>query len=228
LEGTQVIWDLIENNADVAAEFESFKLFNFYVLPASELWTNNTPIRTPADMAGHIIRVPGAMSERIVNASGGATFVVGMAHAYDNLDRGVVTGTVADPGAVTTYNLWEVVDYGTVGLPLTAATHMMAMNWDTWNSLNEFEQAAWDRLTGNGRGLAEASAQYFDDEAAHSLNVIIETEMIELYYMTPADLALWDIAFESVVLDVLDSLTERGLNAQSVHDDLVRFRTARR
>jgi len=228
LEGTQVWWDLLETNEHFAAEYSQFKIFNYYVLPASELWMVDRPVQTPEDMPGLIVRVPGSVPERIVNAAGGATFVVGMSEAYDNLDRGVVNSTVADPGAITTYNLWEVVNYGTVGLPLTAATHLMAISWDAWDKLNEFEQAAFDRLTGNGRGLAEASAIYFDDEAAHSLNEIRATGSVQLYEMTEADLVLWDIAFEPVVREYIDSLTARGLPAQEVHDALMAARNARR
>ena len=225
-EAVDVAWDMIENNPDFAGEYANFKIFALFSTPTAQLWTQDTPLRVPADLHGHVLRVPSAMAERSIQAAGGATAQMPIMEAYDSLDRGVVSGMGLDYAGIAMYSLWDVLDYGIENLHQYISMQMMAMSWDAWDKLNDFEKAAFDRLS--GRTLSHMATDHFQATADYALETMKTEGHVEMIYLTPEERAQWEAVYAPVAQDYIDTLTAAGLNAQEVREDILRFRDERR
>ena len=226
VESANVLWDMMENNEDFQKEFGEAKFFNIYTCVPGTIWSVPRAVRVPSDLVGLSIRSPGSVIERSLQAAGAATANIPMGEAYDNLDRGVVTGMAADCTAIPTYSLWDVLNYGIDGMSLYVSMQFNAMSWDAWNRLNEFEQAAFDRLSGRTLGLA--SAIYYDELGEEAMRQIYDSGLVELAVLTPEENAEWDAVFEPLTQAYIDDLNSRGLNGQGYFDQMIAYRDARR
>ena len=224
-QATQVVWDLLENNEAFLKQFDDFKIFAMWSTPGAQLWAKNTPIRLPSDIQGLIIRVPSAIAERSIQAAGGSTINIPMQEAYDAIDRGVADGLALDFSGMSSFNMDEVINYGIGNMNQYISFHMMAMSWDCWNSLNEFEQEALMRV--GGRNLSTKANESFESDADISEKRIRDGNLIELVELTAEDRAQWQAAFSNVVSEYLDSVNNRGFDATGVYEDALKYRDAR-
>jgi len=227
-EMAEVFWDLYESNPRfVEADFSDFVLFNAFSTDTHTVWTRGTPARLPADLRGRVMRAPGPTPESMLQTAGAATVNFPVAELYDNISRGVADGCTIGFSAIVTFSLWDLLDYGVVNLPMYVSPHIFAISHHAWNQLNEFEQAAFQRLT--GRTIAIPSAQHFDAVSHNGLDQIRSNGMIELNELTPQEIAVWDNEVFGPTRQIyLDMLEGRGLPAYEIYDEIIALRDARR
>lgn len=115
-------------------------VFNFGV---RDLFTVNTPVRSPADLAGHKVRVqPVPLYLELVSKSFKAVPTpMPYAEVYSALSQGVIDAAEAPPASILDRKFFEVAGY----LSLTshiADLSSMIMSKSAWDGLDETSQAA--------------------------------------------------------------------------------------
>jgi TRAP-type C4-dicarboxylate transport system substrate-binding protein len=138
--------------ADCLAEFERQNIVytGTYSTTAYTL-ISNKPIRTPADLKGLKIRVPGSVWSRWARAAGAVEVNLPANDMFDGLSRGALDAAIQSPSALKTYSLWD------------AAKYVSDVNLGTYHSfvMIGFNKAFWGKLTDQQR-------QFMLDETARA------------------------------------------------------------
>ena len=221
VEATRVIEHMMATYPPFASEFSHMQLFNIYTTEPGDIFTTKN-IRVPADVVGQRIRSPGASGERSLTAAGAVTVAMGMADVYDAVG-GVIDGLATSPSAITTYNLWEVVDYATNGMGLYVTPFFMG-----------FSNTAWELLTPREQFIAlnvEIGGQPFNIHSAHMYDELGELGIenmrnfgMTVNDLTPDEQAQWLEAMTPVIDAYLDSLEGRNLPGREFYELVIAYR----
>lgn len=160
-------------------------------------WPNSSTAGWEHGLAGRRIRGT-PIYHPAIEALGGSPVVLSGGEIYPSLERGVVDGAAWPTVGAVAYKWYEVADYmmrptfGQVG-------HLVLMNLDTWNRLDEtsrseIEAAArkfeieangiFDRLAGQERETLEANGMRITE-----LNEELATKLSDAFFMGTLDLA---------------------------------------
>ena len=94
------------------------------------------PVRSPSDLRGLRIRVPGAAHSDWADSIGAVTVNVPSSEMYTGLDRGQLDCAAVPANDLQSRSLWEVAKYvNMVDLGVYWAGFMQGANRDFWNSL---------------------------------------------------------------------------------------------
>ena len=224
-EATATIWGLLEENEDFQEEYGDFVVFNMYTADISDVYLADSPIRTPEDLQGVSLRSASPMIDRALNRFGATTAGMPMPDAYDNIERGVVDGLATGASAIDTYNLWEVLQYGTEGMNLYVSPQTWAISHDAWNRLTPEDQELF--FTIGGRELALACARSYDEAHERGLETM-EAEGMELHYLTDEEKAAFNELAAPIVDEYIEELTAEGYDAQAFYDHMIEIRNGLR
>ena len=160
-----------------------------------EVFTKSKKVSSPDDMTGLQIRSGGGAQDRTLAELGAAPIAMTGSEMYEAIQRGTVDGIALNALTVLPYNLQEVVEYGTVGVPVGNFTAVYAMNRDSFEALptdvqEVFLQAGQD-TTDNVCAAIEKQNQ-----DAYS---VIEGEGVELFELSDSEQADWSDAVEPVI-----------------------------
>ena len=113
---------------------------NLVLLGAHNSATNvgmicNKPITSAADAQGVRARVGGPVWSAEAVSMGFAPVTLPSGGVYEALQRGVIDCNMADPTTVAALGLWEVAKYYHPVAASAAASTLVAVNKDTWDSL---------------------------------------------------------------------------------------------
>lgn len=158
---------------------------------------NGNPIHTPADLVGKTIRATGNLGTSI-SMLGGVPADVSMADCYEAIRTGVVDGIMTIRGAIYTFNLCEVLDYG-MDYPLYNNGGLYVMNEDAWNKLTPNQQEALQSAFDDCWEIAYN--KFFNDFYKEPAAARLKEEMLEYYYPTDEEIALFTAAVEHIALD---------------------------
>ena len=194
------------------AELGEFKVLSYMYGTKGCICSNGGPIHTPGDLAGKTIRSTGTMAKAIT-AFGGVPTDVAIADCYESLRQGVIDGIMTIRGAIYTWNLCEVLDYG-MDYPLYNNGGMFIMNQD-----------AWDRLTDNQKQAVTSS---FDDAYEVCLRFMmndfykepsamrLKEEMMEYYYPTDEEIEQFRGLISGGVDDYIATLNANGYEGDEI------------
>jgi len=174
---TQAMW---ENTDAIKAEVDRAVPLAYWANNATILIMRDTPVRSPADLAGLKIRIANKNTASVVTAWGGVPVNMAPTEAYQALSTGVVDGIYIDPAAFSAYKLYEVTKYATVNIPGSVSSFLIAMNNDAYNALSDAEREALHGVS--GKALSVKAAEVFAEVGKKSLTLAAENgiEMIVL------------------------------------------------
>lgn len=129
------------------------------------------PIRTPQDMKGLKIRVPGNdLSVSMIEAMGGTATPMALSEVYASIQQGVIDGMENPFATHIDNNMWEVCDYLSLdGHQITTSWYVMSA--EVFNSLSEADQ---EFLMSSVAEAAEYFNQINGDANAESLQILID------------------------------------------------------
>ncbi|POF28964.1 C4-dicarboxylate TRAP transporter substrate-binding protein [Roseibium marinum] len=105
-----------------------------------------TPIRSAGDLKGKRIRTYGFAYPALVEALGATPVSVATSEAYEALERSILDCTPIGPALAHGWKYDEVAKYY-IEIPLGASFgHLIAMNLDTYNGMDEKTRAIVDQL----------------------------------------------------------------------------------
>lgn len=138
-------------NSDVGqgllAGVEPFRLkgLAYYDAGSRSFYTNNKPVRTPADLAGMKIRVLNSPTAvRTVRELGGAATPVAWGELYTALQQGVVDGAENNPPSYYLSRHYEIARYYSLD-EHTSVPDVMLMSLRVWENLTDQQQEWVDK-----------------------------------------------------------------------------------
>lgn len=155
------------------AGVEPFRLkgLAYYDAGSRSFYTNNKPVRTPADLAGMKIRVLNSPTAvRTVRELGGAATPVAWGELYTALQQGVVDGAENNPPSYYLSRHYEIARYYSLD-EHTSVPDVMLMSLRVWENLTEqqqqwvdkamqdsviFQRKAWQESTRDSLGKVKA------------------------------------------------------------------------
>ncbi len=129
------------------AGVEPFRLkgLAYYDAGSRSFYTNNKPVRTPADLAGMKIRVLNSPTAvRTVRELGGAATPVAWGELYTALQQGVVDGAENNPPSYYLSRHYEIARYYSLD-EHTSVPDVMLMSLRVWENLTEQQQEWVDK-----------------------------------------------------------------------------------
>jgi TRAP-type C4-dicarboxylate transport system substrate-binding protein len=210
-DGTATIWNNIDQ---FMPEFARVQLVGLWSSAQNVLYMRDTPVRTPADLAGMKIRVPSRNAGLMVEAWGGSAVSMPVSEIYNALQTGVIDGAMIDGTATMAFKLGEVANFLTVGMDTTISPFFVIMNRDAFAALPADQQ---DAVLKAGRELSVLGNQVQLTEAAKGITAFGAMDGKELITLTAAEAA----AFNALSAPVVDAVVaETGGTAQAVIDAL--------
>lgn len=178
--------------------------------------TRDRPVRALDDIQGLRLRAPTELL-RVLERMGADPVNMPMGEVYSAMAKGVIDGVVAPPDTFASLHFAEIADYySSLAVP-RGAYPARAMNLDTWNSLNDAQQAVLEE------GIAvweEALAE--ENRAAGERGVTLaRKEQVQFSGISAADQERFDRLY----------LEDARVNARALErfgiDGLATFRLAR-
>jgi len=220
VEATRTLWGMHDEDERFRNEFGDYIMIAMYTADIGEVWTTS-PVRSPSDMQGMNLRSPSPMAELALRQFGSGVVGMGMPDVYDSIERGVIDGLATAPSAINTYSLYEVVNYGTIGMNLYAGAQLMAISQRAWNLLPADLQQIIREETGYNFSVGVA-AQY-DRLGSEARDGIVG---IEFQVLTPAEQAVFVEMAYPLIEQYLNELDGLGYDGQAFFDMMMRHRDA--
>ena len=118
---------------------DGFVTLTYYTSGARSFYTKDKAIRTPADLKGLKIRVPGTAADAFFSALGASTMSMPFSEVYSNLDSGMIEAAEAALGGLYDYALHEVAKYVFLS-EHSLAPACVAISSSVWNELTPENQ----------------------------------------------------------------------------------------
>lgn len=147
----------------------------------------NTPVYTPADAKGQVMRVmDGTIYTDLMELWGFGSSVIAYGEVYTAIQQGVIDGIENSNDGNLAMKFYEVTDYSTQTYHVYHGQATF-MNLDLWNSFDEDTQnaihQAWTEVM--GEAIVELSALYDDQE------VQMQDNGVELIFLTDEQRQEW-------------------------------------
>ncbi len=163
---------------------------------------NGGPIHSPDDLANLTIRATGNLGDSITNL-GGIPADISMADCYEAIRTGVVDGIMTIRGAIYTFNLDEVLDYG-MDYPLYNNGGLFVMNEDAWNRLSENQQQALQSAVDDAWEMSWS--KFFNDFYKEPAAARLKENLVEYYYPTDEEIAQFQAKIEHIAQDYCQTI----------------------
>lgn len=179
------------------AELEGIRMMAVSYGTKGCICSNDGPVHNPDALAGLTIRAGGNMAKSITKF-GGVPADIAIADCYESLRTGVVDGIMTLRGAVYTWNLCEVLDYG-IDYPLYNNGTVFVMNEDVLNSLTDNQKEALQSAFDDAYEMSwnKFGNDFYKEPAASRLN----TEMNEYYYPTDEEIEQFRSKIENIIFE---------------------------
>jgi len=197
----------------LAADYEEVHLLGMWANDKAVLIMRDTPVRTPADIADKVIRVPSAYAARVIEAWGATPRQMPVPKIYGAMEKGDIDGVFIGASGIKSFKLFEVGTYLTTGMAPTVAGFYLAMNKDAWAELSDEHKAALSEVTGESMSLEAAEVYAAAGKAGLEVFAGAGKEIIEL---TPEQARPFDKAAEAVMADVVAAHEDEGIPASDI------------
>lgn len=203
---------ILANLDQLADEYRRTPLIGLWSNAPNLLFMADTPVRSPADLAGKNIRVPSRNSGLVVEAWGGTPVSMPAPEIYNAMQTGVIDGAFIDATTLNTFRLSEVTNYVTQGMDSTISSFFLIMNRDSFEGLSEEQQTA---VLEAGKTAAENAHAVQMEGANRALDEFAATDGKELITLTPEEAAPFNEASAAVVAELLGEADADGLDASA-------------
>lgn len=164
--------DLVAEWEEDLAKTANIRILGYFYFGERDLYTIDTPVRSPEDLQGLSIRVqPVTMYTEMIEAMGGAPTPMPWPDVYNALEQGVFDGAEAPPHSVIDQKHYEVINNYSI------TKHMLdpspiAMNEEDFQSLSEEHQTiimeeaqkALDQISENNLTLRDDSIKHLEEQ----------------------------------------------------------------
>jgi TRAP-type C4-dicarboxylate transport system substrate-binding protein len=143
------LYDLFES--DLRQEYKGVEVMFLHVHAGQGIHMRETPVRSPADLAGKKMRIPTRTGAWIIEALGAAPVAMPVPELPQALQKGVVDGAFIPWEIIPPLKIQEQTKYQIEGAGMErfgTTTFQVSMNADRWNSLPADIQQAFRDASG--------------------------------------------------------------------------------
>lgn len=134
-----------------STEDSGFIGLSYFDSGARSFYTKDTPINTPDDLNGQLIRVmDNNTSIQMIELLGGTPTPLAYNEIYTALQQGVIDGAESNPTALTTGQHGEVTDYFSF-TEHTNIPDIVVVNSETWDSLTDDQKSIFEDVATEAR-----------------------------------------------------------------------------
>ncbi|RKL67073.1 hypothetical protein CR203_11195 [Salipaludibacillus neizhouensis] len=209
---TQKLYDTFP---EIQEEYGDVKVLWTHAADPYAIITAGTKVETLEDLEGLRLRTPHVEGGEMIESWGGTPVSMPAPEIYDAMQRGVIDGGVLPVAAIADFNIYDVVDYVTIGNFNTSLFYVF-MNQSSWDSISPEDQKIIEGLS--GEQMARQSGEAFDTQREDAYDKSIE-EGIEFYELEEAELARFREASEVVTERWLGDMEAKGVDGQAIIDE---------
>lgn len=213
-EGTsKALWDFVQTNPNVAAEFKDVKLLALHVHGDGVFHMTNKPIKTMADLKGLKVRAPTRQTNKLLAALGATPVAMPVPAVSEALAKSVIDGALVPYEVVPSVKIQELVKFHSETDPsepaIYTSTFIFAMNKAKYESLPPDLKKVIDANSGQalsghiGKVFLEADGIGKKLTAKNTTNVIPASE-----------LQSWKKVGEQITNDWVADVTAKGANGK--------------
>ncbi|WP_428910887.1 TRAP transporter substrate-binding protein [Niallia sp. Krafla_26] len=208
---------LYDEFPEIQEEYSDVKLLWAHSADPFMIVTKDKPVRSFEDVKGLKLRTPSVEGGEMIKSWGATPVSLPAPEIYDAMQKGVIDGGVLPIAAIKDFNLFDVVDYVTLG-NFNTTLYYVAMNKDSWNKISPEDQKLIEELI--GVPAAEQAGVAFDKqkEEAEKEAKANGTEFISL---TDKDIQKFKDASEVVTEQWIKNIEEKGIDGQKIYDRTV-------
>jgi len=199
------------------AEAENLNLMmigTFAFPPMDSIMGKGTPVETLADLAGVKVAAYAQIGD-LFSHYGATPVYSSVTDTYTNIDTGVIDASWYYTEVFYKYNIYEIADYLTYGIPISPAQCYMTCNLDSWNALPQDIQ---DIVLGlmEQDTPAVLQAVYVDEEVLAMQRQTFLDNGVEFCELSEDDRADWTETFAELRPGWLEELGE-GADVVAAH-----------
>lgn len=209
---------LYDEFPEIQEEYSDVKLLWVHAADPFMIITKGKAVKSFEDVKGLKLRTPSVEAGEMIKSWGATPVSLPAPDIYDAMQKGVIDGGVLPIAAIKDFNLFDVVDYVTLG-NFNTTLYYVAMNKDSWNKISpEDQKLIEEKLL--GVPMAEKSGAAFDQQKIEAEKEAKEngTEFITL---SDEDLQQFKDASKGVTEKWLSDMKEKGIDGQKIYDRTV-------
>ncbi|MBS4208323.1 TRAP transporter substrate-binding protein [Bacillus sp. FJAT-50079] len=210
---------LYDTFPEIQKEYDDIKLLWIHAADPYAIITKGKAVRSFDDVKGLKLRTPSVEAGEMIKSWGATPVSLPAPEIYDSIQKGVIDGGVLPVAAIKDFNLFDVVDYVTLG-NFNTSIFYVAMNKSSWDKISPDDQKKIEELI--GVPMAQKSGEAFDrqKELAEKEAKDGGTEFIEL---PDAELQKFKDVSTGVAENWLSEMEKKGIDGQKIYDETIKF-----
>lgn len=209
---SRTLWALLPDY--LAEEYQGLKVLALHAHNGGLIHTRGTRVATMDDMRGLRIRTPSPAISMMLESLGAIPQGMPPGQVYENLEKGVIDGTVFPWDPVRSFRLAEVLDHHLDARAYTVS-FFFVMNQRSYDRLPAEVQACIDKSS--GEALVARFGEWWDAWDAPGLAAATEKGNA-VAVLSDAERDRWRAALEPMIEAYLDALEEQGVdNAREIY-----------
>ena len=210
---SMAMWDVFEEH--LAEEYEGLKVLALHAHNGGLIHTSETQVTTMEDLEGLRIRTPSPAISMMLETLGATPQGLPPGQVYENLQKGVIDGTVFPWDPVKSFRLAEVLNYH-LDARVYTVSFFFVMNEAKYDSLPENVQTCIDEAS--GETLVAKFGDWWDAWDAPG-KAAAEERGSEITVLSDEERAKWGEALNPMVEAYLDAVEGEGVsNAREIYE----------
>lgn len=207
------LWELFDDY--LAQEYDGLKVLALHAHNGGLVHTRDRPVETMEDLEGMRIRTPSPAISEMLTFLGADPQGLPPGEVYENLQRGVIDGTVFPWDPVNSFGLAEVLNYH-LEAGVYTVSFFFVMNQDRFDSLSDTAQACIDEHSGDA--LVANFDQWWDDWDAPG-RAAAEARGSEIRVLSDAERERWREALAPMIDSYIAGVEADGVdNAREIYE----------
>ncbi len=209
---SKTLWKLFPDY--LKTEYRGVKVLALHAHNAGIIHTRGKQVKTMADMKGLRLRTPSYAVAMMLEQLGASPVGMPPTQVYENLEKGVIDGTVFPWEAINGFRLYEPLEYH-LDAKVYTTSFFFVMNQGKYDRLPADVRKVIDEISGDA--LVNQIGSLWDEwdqpglEAVKKKNNAITT-------LTPAQRNEWRTALAPMIEKYLDSIEKKGIkNAREIY-----------
>lgn len=212
---THALWEIFPEY--LAEEYQGLKVLALHAHNGGLIHTRDKKVTTMEDLEGLRIRTPSPAISEMLTFLGATPQGLPPGEVYENLQRGVIDGTVFPWDPIKSFGLNEVLNYH-LEAGVYTVSFFFVMNENSYNSLSEKAQQCIDRHS--GEALISKFGEWWDKWDAPGRQEAIEAGH-EITELSDEERERWREALQPMIESYLDSVEAQGVeNAREIYQAL--------
>jgi TRAP-type C4-dicarboxylate transport system substrate-binding protein len=200
----------------LAEEYAGVKVVTLHVHAGQGIQMKDTPVRSPADLAGKKMRIPTRTGAWIIEALGAVPVGMPVPDLPQALSTGAVDGALIPWEIIPPLKIQELTQYQIEGPNherFGTTTFQISMNQGTYDSLPDDLKEVVDK--NSGEEFAKEVGQVWRNSEEGGIKVALD-DGNELITLTEEEMQAFRTALEPVVQRWIDEVTSKGLDGQGL------------